>query len=344
MKVSSFFSVRVTSGILTDNLFAVSGDSSPHSIISRFEFKTPPREKAEHVLILLVQILGSQPYYTKFTSALPITRIILLLLGDRPSSIVAVQTLNLIGISIRVSSAFSRKFELVSGWNVLRTILPAVWDPEINRTAFDLLLGRTNVSLGGGGSQAPTPTSATRREEKERTMSTTVSCTHILPTIISALQTGLIAVANNCHISENDEGQPSAFMPFFGIHITDTIEFIIIRSTAAANLSWSTESTMEILIEELLTLHATSSTFRQIFESQQTTQLFIDTYKSMVTKLSSARSINDWNIRILEKLTHFSLALALDNAVGGSQKREVGSNVFLLLALVNLMGMLLDFG
>jgi len=196
-----------------DNLLAASGDSSPHSVISRFEFKTPPREKAEQVFSLLVQILGFQPFYTKFTSALPITRIILLLLGDQPPSVVVVQTLNLIGISIRVSSAFSRKFELVSGWNVLRTILPAVWDPEVNRAAFDLLLGRASISLGGGGSQVPTPTSATRREEKERTTSTTVSCTHILPTIISALQTGLIAVANNCHISENDEGQPSVFMP-----------------------------------------------------------------------------------------------------------------------------------
>ncbi|KIM43842.1 hypothetical protein M413DRAFT_26133 [Hebeloma cylindrosporum] len=289
--------IKATVAYLAANLHETAGDSSPHSIISRFEFKTPPREKAEQVFSLLIQILGFQPYYTKFTAALPITRIILLLLGDRPSSFVVVQTLNLIGISIRVSSAFSRKFELVSGWNVLRTILPAVWDPEVNRAAFDLLLGRTSLTLGVGGSQAPTPTSATRRDEQERTTSTTVSCTHILPTIISALQTGLIAVANNCHVSENDQ--------------------------AATNLSWSTESTMEILIEELLTLHATSSTFRQIFESQQTTQLFIDTYKSMVAKLSSANVINEWNIRILEKLTHFGLALALDNAVGGSQKREI---------------------
>jgi len=85
-------------------------------------------------------------------------------------------------------------------------ILPAVWDPEVNHTAFDLLLGRANVSISVGGSRAPTPTSATRREEKERSMSTTVSCMHILPTILSTLQTGLIAVANNCHVSENDEG------------------------------------------------------------------------------------------------------------------------------------------
>ena len=59
---------------------------------------------------------------------------------------------------------------------------------------------------------------------------------------------------------------------------------------------------MENLIEELLTLHATSSMFRQIFESQQTTQLFIDTYKSLVDNVSSSTSsINDWNARILEK-------------------------------------------
>lgn len=83
------------------------------------------------------------------------------------------------------------------------------------------------------------------------------------------------------------------------------------------------ESTMELLIEELLTLHASSSTFRQIFESQQTTQLFMDTYTAMVDKLSAVKHINNWNVRILEKLTHFGLALALDNAVGGGQKRDV---------------------
>ena len=96
-------------------------------------------------------------------------------------------------------------------------------------------------------------------------------------------------------------------------------------SAAPNSPIWSTKTAMENLIEELLTLHATSSTFRQIFESQQTTQLFIDSYKSLVDTLSSASSINDWNARILEKLTHFGLALALDNAVGGSQKRDVSS-------------------
>ncbi|PPQ94175.1 hypothetical protein CVT25_003811 [Psilocybe cyanescens] len=259
-----------------------SGEGSPHSVISRFEFKVPPREKAEHVLALLVQIIGAQPYYTKFTTALPMTRILLLLLGDRPSSHVAAQILNMISISIRVSNSFSRKFELVSGWSVLKTVLPNVWDPAVNKAAFDLLLGRINTGPSAEGSQATTPTSATRREEKDRTNSTTVS-------------------SNNCHISDDSE--------------------------ASSNLSWSTETTMEMLIEELLTLHASSSTFRHIFESQQTTQLFIDAYKAMVAKLSKVNYINGWNIRILEKLTHFGLALALDNSVGGGQKREILDNI-----------------
>lgn len=91
----------------------------------------------------------------------------------------------------------------------------------------------------------------------------------------------------------------------------------------ADSISWSAEAAMENLVEEMLTLHASSSTFRQVFESQQMTQIFIDSFKSMVDKISSARSINGWSVKILEKLTHFGLALALDNAVGGSQKRQV---------------------
>ncbi|PPQ75051.1 hypothetical protein CVT24_010464 [Panaeolus cyanescens] len=293
---------------LAANLHETScGDNSPQSIISRFEIKTPPKDKAERVLSLLVSVLSSQVHYTKFTAALPINRILLLLLGDRPSPFIASRVLNLIAISIAMSNSFSRKFELVSGWSVLKTVLPSIWDPQVNKAAFDLLLGRTiGIKTGSGTS---TPTSASRREDKERSKSTTVTCTQILPTIISALRTGLIAVANNAHIPDSGE--------------------------ANEEQNWTTESTMELLIEELLTLHASSSTFRQIFESQQTTQLFIDTYTAMVDKLSGGRQINSWNVRILEKLTHFGLALALDNAVGGGQKREILDKIQFAEAILN---------
>lgn len=80
---------------------------------------------------------------------------------------------------------------------------------------------------------------------------------------------------------------------------------------------------MEVLIEQLIDLHTSSASFRQIFQSQQTTQLFISGYKSFASLVSAAPEVNQRTLRILEKLAHFGLALALDNAVAGSQKKEV---------------------
>lgn len=80
---------------------------------------------------------------------------------------------------------------------------------------------------------------------------------------------------------------------------------------------------MEVLVEELMDLHASSATFRQVFKSQQTTQLFVNAYKSFVSKFTPSLDVNQRTARILEKITHFGLALAIDNAVAGSQKREV---------------------
>jgi hypothetical protein len=135
-------------------------------------------------------------------------RICLLLLGDRPSPVVATQMLNLIGLSIQLSSSFNRKFELISGWLVLKTVLPSVWDPQINKAAFDLLLGRLSVDIGPS---TPTPSSASssksrmKPKQPPKAPSTTVSCTYILPVIITALQTGLTTM-NHCYIADDEEG------------------------------------------------------------------------------------------------------------------------------------------
>jgi len=80
---------------------------------------------------------------------------------------------------------------------------------------------------------------------------------------------------------------------------------------------------MEVLIEQFMDLHASSPTFRQVFKSQQTTQRFVDAYKSFVSKVVATKDVNQWTRRILEKLTHFGLGLALDVHITGSQKREV---------------------
>jgi hypothetical protein len=91
---------------------------------------------------------------------------------------------------------------------------------------------------------------------------------------------------------------------------------------AASTSTSALESAMEVLVEELMDLHSSSPTFRQLFESHATTQIFVESYRSFVSKCASL-DLNQRIVRILEKLGHFGLALALDNAVAGSQKREV---------------------
>ena len=98
------------------------------------------------------------------------TRIYLLLLGDSPSSFVAKQVLDLIAISFNRSKSFSRKFELVSGWTILKTVLPHVWDVNIHSAAFSILLNRT--------------------QDHE----TVVACPYILPAILNSLTRMLVEI------------------------------------------------------------------------------------------------------------------------------------------------------
>ncbi|KAK7042535.1 hypothetical protein R3P38DRAFT_3448691 [Favolaschia claudopus] len=254
--------------------------SSPQSMLSRIDYKDP-RDKAEQVLEMLISLLSNPTLYNKFATVLPLTRICILLLGDRPTPVIANQILILIAISNNMSPAFARKFELISGWSVLKTVLPSCWDPSVNEAALDVLLGRL-----GEDPKSPSP-------EANGTASVKIVCPHIVPTIFCALQAGLAHIARNCDVAEDP------------------------------NSSWAVESTMEVLIEELMDLHASSSGFREVFRSQQTTQLFVNSYKSFVMRVSSVSQINQRTIRILEKLTHFGLGLALDNAVAGAQKREI---------------------
>jgi hypothetical protein len=72
----------------------------------------------------------------------------------------------------------------------------------------------------------------------------------------------------------------------------------------------------EAILEELVLLQSSCPTFRQLFESQQTTQSFIQAF-------ASASEISQNHIRICEKLMHFGLTLSLDRAVVGPQKHEV---------------------
>jgi hypothetical protein len=134
------------------------------------------REKAEKVLEFLVSTVSIPSQHVKFSAALPINRIILLLLGDRPSPFVAKQCLILLRISVGSISSFIRKFEMISGWNVLKTVLPMCWDLEVNEAAFDLLLRPFDDKSGDEGN---------------------IVCPQIVPTILAALHSGLNVVARN---------------------------------------------------------------------------------------------------------------------------------------------------
>ncbi|KAI0261217.1 beach-domain-containing protein [Gloeopeniophorella convolvens] len=239
-----------------------SGISSPMSVLSRID-QDRAREKAEQLFGIFVSVLSeSADFYTRFSAALPVTRIYLLLLGDRPTSFVAKQVLDLISTSLSRSKSFTRKFELVSGWTILKTVIPYAWDVDVHTAAFGILLGHTEV------------------EEP------VVSCSHILPVILSSLTRLLVSAAH--------EGTPKG---------AEVNEYAI--------------------LEKLVHLQSSSLTFRQIFESQQTTRTFIQAFETFVKQLTSAFEITQSHVRICEKLMHFGLTLALDNAVPGPQKREI---------------------
>jgi hypothetical protein len=161
--------------------------SSPQSMLSRIDYKDP-RDKAEQVLEMLISLLSIPDLYNKFAAVLPLTRICILLLGDRPTPVIANQILILIGISNNMSPAFARKFELISGWSVLKTVLPSCWDPSVNEAALDILLGRV-----GGDPKSPQANGAE---------AINIVCPHIVPTIFCALQAGLAHIARNCDVEE----------------------------------------------------------------------------------------------------------------------------------------------
>jgi hypothetical protein len=158
------------------------------SVLSRIDHDGA-REKAEQLLRIFVSLMSeSSDCYSRFSVALPLTRIYLLLLGDKPSSFVAKQVLDLIAISLNKSKSFSRKFELVSGWAVLKTVLPNVWDANIHAVAFSILLGHTE-------DQGPV-----------------VTCSHIFPAILSSLTKMLVAAVHEFpsqDVEINETGESS---------------------------------------------------------------------------------------------------------------------------------------
>lgn len=135
------------------------------------------RQKAETLLETLVSVLHSQTHFNKFSAALPFNRLLLLLLGEQPTSTIAQQILILIGLATKATSSFARKFELVSGWTVLKNVLPLCWDLGVQQATFDAFLGRVAFK--------------DRRVDRAPDQSKTVVCPQLLPTLFSGLHKGL---------------------------------------------------------------------------------------------------------------------------------------------------------
>jgi len=261
--------------------------------------KTNRREKAEQVLEALVHILATPSLLTKFVAALPLSRVLLLLLGEHPSPVVAAQILILLGLILNASASFNRKFELVSGWMVLRTVLPAAWDPSVHVAAFDLLLGRVYVA-------GKSPTSGP----------TNIICPYILPTILASLHYGLERVVTRARL-------PDPYLNGNTNHTMNGYSSGSGHGSIYSHDSYSVSSAMEVLVEELSDLHSSTAQFRELFRSKQTTSLFLDACRSFVTKMADVPHIKDKTERLVRKISNLTLMLALDNAVDANQKREV---------------------
>jgi hypothetical protein len=100
-------------------------------------------------------------------------------------------------------------------------------------------------------------------------------------------------------------------------------KFVFILALASTESQQISKEDIEALLEELIQLHPNSPTFRQIFKSTQTTEMFLDAYKSFTTGVKSLTEIGQSTIALMDKVSHFALALALDSSVATAQQQEV---------------------
>lgn len=94
---------------------------------------------------------------------------------------------------------------------------------------------------------------------------------------------------------------------------------------------------MEHLLEALIDTHSSSPTFREVFRSHAITQSFIDAYKMYSTSVQHSATLDQDTVRVLEKLSHLGLSIALDNAVAVNQKQEVCTDHKTLGSILKLL-------
>lgn len=218
--------IKAIVAYLAANLHTAQEGGTPGSTISGAPTdKSATAQRAELVLDALVAILqSSSAHLTRFTAALPAPRVLLLLLGEHPSSVVAAQMLVLLGDLMNSSPSFSRKFELAHGWLVFKTVVPSAWDPSVHVAAFDVLLGRSSNKSG-------------------RVENVQVSNPVIFPMILISLQRGLQQVTARGRDLSTSAGVDSVMEVLVG----EMIE--LYRGVPTFRLLWKTKTTMAIFVD-----------------------------------------------------------------------------------------------
>ncbi|KAG9093766.1 hypothetical protein FS749_013788 [Ceratobasidium sp. UAMH 11750] len=204
----------------------IGGNATPTSTVSGATMdKSASAERAELVLESLVTILqSSSTHLNRFTAALPAPRVLLLLLGEHPTSVVASNILVLLGILLQTSPSFSRKFELAYGWLVIKCVVPPAWDPSVHVAAFDILLGKVgSTSAANGNVQVANPV--------------------IFPMILAALQRGLQGVASR----ERDYRTPIAVDSIMEVLVGEMLE--LYGAVPTFKLLFKHRATMTIFVE-----------------------------------------------------------------------------------------------
>ncbi|KIK26284.1 hypothetical protein PISMIDRAFT_271223 [Pisolithus microcarpus 441] len=159
----------------------VTEPSNPPSPRSSLFLSVDQHERVKQLLDAVISLLRIPSMYARVSESVPLTRVVLLWVTEDLSPSVACQVLSVIGIGLIFSSSFGKKFELLSGWGLLRKRLPPVWNEELHRAAVELLL-----QPAAGASPS-------------KNASQSIRCPQILPVILVALRCGLLVCCDEHH-------------------------------------------------------------------------------------------------------------------------------------------------
>ncbi|KAG8984948.1 hypothetical protein FRB94_005904 [Tulasnella sp. JGI-2019a] len=119
-----------------------------------------------------------------------------------------------------------------------------------------------------------------------------VSCPQILPAIFATLEATLVNIARSRGVSNG-------------------------TSSAAPS------SCADTLVEELIDLHSTSPSFRKLFQTKPLASQFIELCRLFINQVTESIELRSRTARIVEKLTHLALIIALHSGVDAQQKEEL---------------------